>query len=299
VASAEGLSRYSGFETWYRVTGDLESGKVPLIVAHGGPGLTHDYLATFGELSAGGRAVIHYDQIGNGNSTHLPKKGPEFWTVDFFLGELEALIRHLGIGERYALLGHCWGGMLCAEHAVRRPAGLKALVLANSLAAMDLWVAGTEALRAELPQAVRDILDQHEAAGTTGGPDYLAATVEFCTRHFCRVPFPPELVRIFAWMGRDSTVFRSMYGPTEFRVTGTLRGWSIIGRLGRIDVPTLAYRGAYDRATPECVQPFFERIPDVEGWVFLNSSHMPHIEEKETCLQVVESFLERHDGHGG
>ena len=129
LATAEGISPYRGYETWYRVTGDLKSGKLPLVVAHGGPGVTHDYLENFKELAAHGRPVIHYDQIGNGGSTHLPNKGADFWTVDFFLGELSAL------------LGQSWGGMLGAEHAVRRPAGLKALVLANSLASMDLWVA--------------------------------------------------------------------------------------------------------------------------------------------------------------
>jgi pimeloyl-ACP methyl ester carboxylesterase len=27
-----------GFQTWYRVTGDLDSGRVPVILLHGGPG---------------------------------------------------------------------------------------------------------------------------------------------------------------------------------------------------------------------------------------------------------------------
>ena len=101
------------------------------------------------ELAATGRAVIHYDQIGNGKSTHLPDKGGDFWTVDFFLGELDALLAHLGVAGRYALLGQSWGGMLSAEHAVRRPAGLKALILANSLASMALWIEGALQLRAD------------------------------------------------------------------------------------------------------------------------------------------------------
>ncbi len=295
LATADGISPYRGYETWYRFTGDLKSGKLPLVVVHGGPGVTHDYLENFDELAANGRPVIHYDQIGNGNSTHLPNKGAEFWTIDFFLGELGALLDHLGIGERYALLGHSWGGMLGAEHAVRRPAGLKALVLADTHAAMDLWVAGTREHKAGLPAAERDALDRHEAAGTIDDPEYLAATMEYYSRHLCRVPFPPELMRSFAWLERDPTVYGIMNGPNEFHVVGTLRGWSIVGRLGRIAAPTLVYRGAHDGATAECVQPFFDRVPDVEGWVFPDTSHMPHIEEKTACLDVVGRFLARHD----
>jgi L-proline amide hydrolase len=296
LAASEGFSPYKEYQTWYRVTGDLVSPKLPLVVAHGGPGCTHDYVDSFKELAASGRPVIHYDQIGNGRSTHLPDKGGDFWTVPFFLGELDALLAHLGIAGRYALLGQSWGGMLAAEHAVRRPAGLRALVLANSLASMQLWVEGTRQLRAALPAEVRDALDRHEADGTTGHPDYLAATQAFYDRHVCRVvPWPPEVARTFAAIDADPTVYHTMNGPNEFHVVGTMRNWTIVDRLHLIEAPTFTFRGYYDEATEECVQPFFDRIAKVEGHVFPNSSHMPHVEEKEDCLAAVEAFLARYD----
>ncbi len=113
IASQEGYVPFRGYQTWYRVTGSLASGPLPLIVAHGGPGCTHDYVDSFKHIAAlDGRAVIHYDQLGNGKSTRLPDKGADFWTVSLFLDELDALIAHLGIGDRYAYLGQSWGGML-------------------------------------------------------------------------------------------------------------------------------------------------------------------------------------------
>jgi L-proline amide hydrolase len=296
LTATEGFSPYKDYQTWYRVTGDLNSPKLPLVVAHGGPGCTHDYVDSFKEIAASGRAVIHYDQIGNGRSTHLPEKGGDFWTVAFFLGELDALLGHLGIAGRYALLGQSWGGMLASEHAVRRPAGLKALVLANSLASMQLWVEGTRKLRAALPAEVRDALDRHEADDTTRHPDYLAATQAFYDRHVCRVvPWPPEVARTFAAIEADPTVYHTMNGPNEFHVVGTMRDWTIIDRLHLIEAPTFAFRGYYDEATEETVQPFLDLIPKVEGHVFPNSSHMPHVEEKEDCLAAVEAFLARYD----
>lgn len=120
VETREGYLPFRDHQTWYRVTGDLKSGKLPLVVAHGGPGCTHDYVDSFKGIAAlDGRAVIHYDQLGNGKSTHLPEKGPEFWTVSLFLEELDALLAHLGIVDRYAFLGQSWGGMLGAENAVQ------------------------------------------------------------------------------------------------------------------------------------------------------------------------------------
>lgn len=296
LPTKEGYVRYSGFETWYRVTGDLAARRLPLVVAHGGPGCTHDYVDSFAGLATQGRAVIHYDQIGNGRSTHLPEKGADFWTVEFFLSELDALLAHLGIAERYALLGQSWGGMLASEHAVRRPAGLNALVIANSPASMELWVTGAAKLRAALPDEIRDALDRHEAAGTTDHPEYRGATRVFYDRHVCRVvPWPAEVARTFAAIDEDPTVYRTMNGPNEFHVIGTLRSWSVIDRLERIEAPTLVFRGAHDEATAECVQPFIDCIPNVEACVFEHSSHMPHVEEKELCLATVERFLERYD----
>jgi len=81
AASSESFLPFRGYQTWYRITGSLDCGKLPLVVAHGGPGCTHDYVDSFREISElDGRAVIHYDQLGNGNSTRLPDKGPDFWT---------------------------------------------------------------------------------------------------------------------------------------------------------------------------------------------------------------------------
>ena len=129
----EGTTEFRGWRTWYRITGDLDqtrtTGRAPLVVLHGGPGATHDYTLTIARIAEQGRAVIHYDQIGCGRSTHLPEKGVDFWTVQLFLDELDNLLAHLRIEQDYAVLGQSWGGMLAAEHAVRRPSGLTSLVI--------------------------------------------------------------------------------------------------------------------------------------------------------------------------
>lgn len=291
-SSRDGYAAFGAYQTWYRVTGDLASGKTPLIVAHGGPGCTHDYLESYAGLAQDGRAVVHYDQIGNGRSTHLPAQGVDFWTLDLFLAELQNLIDHLDLGQGYYLLGQSWGGMMGAEFATHRPLGLKGLVLADSPASMALWVTETGRLRAALPAEVQAVLDLHEAAGTTDHPDYRAATKIFNARHVCRLDPAPEAVqRTHCAMELDSHVYNLMIGPNEFHITGTLRNWSIIDRLALINVPTLLISGAFDEATEATVQPFADHIPDVRWQVFSKSSHMPHVEEELDCMRVVGAFL--------
>ncbi|WP_232666086.1 proline iminopeptidase-family hydrolase [Pseudonocardia sp. TRM90224] len=297
-ADREGTVPFGEHETWFRVTGELGAGPAPLVVVHGGPGCTSDYVLTIADIAAGtGRAVIHYDQLGNGRSTHLPDRGADFWMPQLFLDELDNLLAELDVAQGYHLLGQSWGGMLGAEHAVRGPAGLRSLTIADSPASMALWLAGAAELRAQLPLDVQATLDAHEAAATYEHPEYLAAVQVFYDRHVCRVvPNPPEVAATFAAMEADPTVYRTMNGPTEFHVIGTLREWSIVERLDRVAVPTLVVSGAHDEATPECVRPFVERIPDVRQHVFAESSHMPHVEEREAFMAVLAEFLAGVDG---
>jgi L-proline amide hydrolase len=295
--SREGRVPFGDGETWYRVTGDLdaarEAGVAPLVVLHGGPGATHDYTLRIARIAERGRPVVHYDQLGCGRSTHLPDRGADFWTVQLFLDELDNLLQQLGVTGRYAVLGQSWGGMLAAEHAVRRPAGLASLVIADSPASMELWVSEANRLREDLPADVQATLLRHEAAGTTDSAEYREAEEVFYARHVCRiVPNPPEVAASFAAIDEDPTVYHTMNGPSEFHVIGTLRDWSVVDRLDRVAVPTLVVTGAHDEATPATVAPFVERVPGARWEVFADSSHMPHVEEEERYLQVVGDFLD-------
>ena len=294
--SRTGTVDFRGWQTWYRVTGDLDAGKTPLVVLHGGPGAAHNYTLSIAGIAAQGRAVIHYDQLGIGNSTHLPERGADFWTVQLFLDELDNLLGTLGIAGRYHVLGQSWGGMLAAEHAVRRPAGLRGLVIANSPASMHLWLSEAGRLRSELPAEVQQTLLAHEADGTTDDPAYKAAEDVFNARHVCRiVPNPPEVAETFALIDADPTVYHTMNGPNEFHVIGTLKDWSVIDRLDRITAPTLLVSGRYDEATEAAVQPYAENIPDVRWTIFEESSHMPHVEEEQSYLRLVGGFLDDND----
>jgi L-proline amide hydrolase len=295
----EGMAKFGDYQTWYRITGDLASDKTPLVVLHGGPGCVHDYLLPVAAVAETGRPVIHYDQVGNGRSTHLRDKPPEFWTVQLFLDELASLVDTLGIAGRYHVLGQSWGGMLAAEHATLRPPGLRGLVICDSPASIELWVSAATRLRAELPPGVDDILRAHEAAGTTDSDEYHRAMRVFYDRHVCRVvPWPAEVARTFAAIEDNPTVYLAMNGPSEFHVIGSLRDWSIMDRLDSISVPTLIISGEFDEATPETVRPYQERIADARWEVLENCSHMPQVEDPDRFMALVTEFLDARDAEG-
>lgn len=208
-----GLS--SPCETWYKVFGDLKSDAIPLIIVHGGPGACHEYLLPLTDL-ASSMPLIFYDQIGNGQSTHLQDKAGDeaFWTPKLFIDELQNLISHLGLAERRInVYGHSWGGMFTAQWAATPgAANLHRFVIASSLASMDVWRVGITALRKELPRDVQDVLDRADETLDFESAEYEAAVEVFYKRHLSLArPWPAkEVEAALEWFAKDSTTYGTM-----------------------------------------------------------------------------------------
>ena len=295
-SGTQGYAPFDGHMTWYRIVGDLTAGPAPLVTLHGGPGATLDYILSMADLADGGRAVVFYDQTGNGNSTHFRDRGAEFYTVDLFVRELASLVAHLGIADRYHVLGQSWGGMLAQEHAITRPPGLRSVVLSNTAASFGAFSVEANGLRVDLPPQVEATLRRHEAAGTTDDPEYAAACEVFNHRHVCRLDdWPAEVVRSFALIDADPTVYHTTNGPSEFHVIGSFKDWSAVDRLPSIEVPALVISGRYDEATPKLQEALVGGIAGAEQVIMEESSHMPFWEERDAYMAAVGDFLARHD----
>ncbi|KAI0360574.1 proline-specific peptidase [Trametes cingulata] len=272
------------YETYYKVLGDLAARtEAPLVVLHGGPGLVHNYLLPLADIATiHGNPVILYDQLGNGRSTHLRDKPAEFWTIDLFIAELENLLVKLGIQDAFSLFGHSWGGILGAEFAVRKqPAGMRHLILSNSLASFDLWLQSVGQLLQPLPEEVHVGM----AAGMMDRKKYREALRQFHAVHGCLVrPVPAEF---------DYAIDQSLgeEGDPTVASVPLLMGWSIVDRLHLLRVPTFVINGRKDISQDFVVAPFFQGIRKVK-WVTLeNSSHTPFYEERELFMQLIADFL--------
>ena len=212
-------------KTWYRVYGDLSTSSTgrPLVVLHGGPGACHNYLLPLADLASPPHSIpiVLYDQIGNGQSTHLREKrlDTSFWTPDLFMAELDNLLTHLGIAADYDLLGQSWGGMLGSMWAMSGERwagarGMKRLIVSNSPSSMVLWVEACNALRKTLPREVDDALERHERDKTYKDPEYEEAVLVFYKRHLCRVvPFPEYVTDSLNWLEKDDTTYFTMWVP--------------------------------------------------------------------------------------
>jgi L-proline amide hydrolase len=270
----QGRLPFREWQTSYRVAGDGEAhGRFPLLALHGGPGSSHEPLGGLGALARQGRRVVFYDQLGGGDSDR--PDDPSLWTVETFVEQLRSVREGLGL-ERIHLFGSSWGGMLALEYAFTQPEGLASLVLNSTPTSAPRWAEETLRLHAALPPGLSD----------------KAAEDEFKRRHICRLdPEPEVFLRARAKFGDQ--VYETMWGPNEFTVTGTLKDWDVIGRLGEVRVPTLITSGRYDECTPALVEPLQAGIAGSEWVVFGDCSHTSYLEDPGRYLDVVGGFLER------
>lgn len=287
TTSSEGYILFRDHQVWYRIVEpNEESGKLPLLCLHGGPGIPHDYLQPLEALVHTGRRIIFYDQLGCGNSDRA--KNADLYSIDWFKDELVAIRRELDL-EQIHLFGQSWGGCLALEHTLSQATGLASLVLANTPASVQQFVDEAYRLMNDLPADIKEIIHKHETAGTTQDPDYKQAIEVFSHCFLCRLdPYPSCLTEAYSKAG------------TEFRGAGKIIDWNVEDRLSEISVPTLLLSGRYDQVTPACVEPLKQGISGSKWVLFENSSHMPHLEETEGFLQVLEEFLNRveHERNG-
>ncbi|KAI0030666.1 proline-specific peptidase [Vararia minispora EC-137] len=298
AANSSGLLNFTyqgeSLQTWYKLVGDLSSSQTPLVIVNGGPGAPHLYVLPHTLLhDQRGIPVLFYDQVGSGQSTHLKGKSAEFWSVDLYVAELGNLLSLLGISDNFDLLGHSWGGMLVQEFVIRRqPRGLRHLVLADTLASMEMYIASVSKLLRAMPQELQDAVKKNEEAGTTSSKEYQDACTVFYQKHLCKLdPWPKDLAEGLAALEEDPTVYGAMQGPSEFTVTGTLKEWSILDSLHLIATPTLIINGADDTCQDSCVGPIFHKIRKAKWVQFAKSGHTPFWDEQERYMQVVGDWL--------
>jgi proline-specific peptidase len=284
----EGFIDVPGGKVWYKITGDGDG--IPLLCLHGGPGSAHYCLEPLEELGRH-RRVIFYDQLGCGNSDR--PDNPALWTVDRFVEELAQVRAALSL-DKLHLFGNSWGGILAQQYVLDRKPQLQSLILCGSPASMLRWAVDCADLLAQQPPEVVKVIHDHEASGFTACPEYRAAILGFYREHFCRLdPWPTSLERSFAATG--GPVYHAMNGPNEFTITGTLKDWDIMDRLGEIKIPTLLIGGRYDECRPAHLEEMHRRIPGSQLAIIENASHLCFAEQPVEFTVRLNDFFDRTD----
>jgi proline iminopeptidase len=250
---------------------------LPLLVHHGGPGLDHTVIAPHLGPLAQHLCLICYDHRGSGRSTRPP--GPDPYRMDHFVADIEGVARSLAL-ERFALLGHSFGGIVALNFALAHPGVVSHLILVCSPTSHrfvdDVETALPDCLDAEALAELSSLQDSEPS-------DYvMRRSLELLAPIYFRDPG-----RV-SELGLDSVRF----GPETQAVWDSLDGFDLGPKLTEIQVPTLVIAGAHDRfVTAERAREVADALPQGKLLVMENSGHYPFVEEPESFLSAVLGFL--------
>jgi proline iminopeptidase len=304
LARAGGPSRAAAFpmeEGWVDAGGVLQYYKAvgrgpPLVVLHGGPGASHDYLVSWLLPLARTHRLVFLDQRGSGKSEKL--EDPRGYTVDAMVEDLEAARKALGLA-RIDLLGHSFGGVVAQAYALRYPQQLRHLVLDSTFSSARELNASFVRWKERMIPELRERIEAAEKKGLFGQgkpyekgrypADYMVAAwgEGYFPYLFGRRPdpnFDPAGMGNMAW-----DVYREMWGSDgEFVITGNLVSVEYLERLKGMRVPTLVTTGDID---PGLARMTAAAIPGAKLVVFPQSGHLEFMDQPALYLRTVEEFL--------
>ncbi len=279
---------------WVKRTGNNPDLRVLLL--HGGPGSTHEYLeACDSFLPGAGVEYYYYDQLGSGFSDQ--PEDPSLWELDRFVDEVEQVRQALGLdASNFVLYGQSWGGILGIEYALHHQQHLRALVISNMMSSVPAYNAyAEEVLMPAMDQAALAEIKSLEAAGDTDNPRYMELlTEQHYVHHVLRMPpadWPEPVQRGFAHI--NPAIYVSMQGPSELGISSdaSLVNWDRFGDLGQIQVPTLVIGAQHDTMDPAHMRTMAERLPAGRYLHCPDGSHLAMYDDQQTYFAGLIDFL--------
>jgi proline iminopeptidase len=283
AAPGEARLAVPGGSIWYRVSGAPKG--TPVVLLHGGPGLSSYYLKSLDELGDE-RLVVRYDQLGGGKSDRI--SDTTMFTIEHFVAELDSLRAHLGIPQ-WHVYGHSWGTILALEYYRVHPDRVASLAFGSAVFDLPAYLVRARELLATLPDSSQRAVREAEATGKFAGPGYQAALNDFYGRYVFRHPVPADLDSTMATFNLE--IYNYMQGPSEFTITGTLKNYAVKDFLPQIRVPTLFTVGEFDEVGPELVRGFAAAVPQAQFAVLSGSAHLTSWDAREDNLKLVRAFL--------
>jgi proline iminopeptidase len=256
----------------------------PLLLMHGGPGADHWSMLPFRQ--SGDRfTLIFYDHRCNGRSTGVPV---ESMTWENLTGDADALREKLGF-EKWAVLGHSFGGHVALEYALRYPNRLSHLVLLDT-GGDSRWSRQNAADLLARRGYSREKVDlvRRFFNGQIAPKEMLPSLMRFGAAYYHR----PTLLLLAGEMIKGEWRTKTRPEALIFAGRHLLNGWTVMDRLGEIRVPTLVMAGRDDFLfPPEHQAELAAGIPNARLRIIERAGHNAHSERPDEVIQAVGDFI--------
>ncbi len=282
------------YRVWVKRIGN--NPRLRVLLLHGGPGSTHEYLeACDSFLPVAGIEYYYYDQLGSGFSDQPDQ--PFLWELDRFVDEVEQVRRALGLErDSFVLYGQSWGGLLAMEYALTYQQHLRGLVISNMMASVPAYNEyAKRVLMPQMDQAALAEIRELEANGHTENPRYMELLMEHhYVHHVLRMPaedWPDPVQRGFAHI--NPAIYVSMQGPSELGISAEakLAHWDRTRELASIEVPALVIGAQHDTMDPVHMQMMASRLPHGRYLHCPDGSHLAMYDDQQAYFAGLIDFL--------
>lgn len=264
-------------------------GVSPLLVLHGGPGASHDYLLPQLLELARDRELIFYDQRGGGQSRH-DEDGIITWRTQ--VEDLSAVAREFAL-EPLSIVGYSWGGLLALLYAIEAAAGRVPAQLARMALIDPAPVTRkyrdefeTEFNRRQQGDAIRRMREQLTESGLQ----------DLDREAYRQRAFELSVAGYFADPARaaELTPFRVM-GKVQKSIWESLGEYDLRPALATVKCPAIVVHGSEDPIPAESSR----EIAAALGARFVllpGSGHVPYVERPDLLFPALTDFLDETDG---
>lgn len=287
VRSADFVTTPDSVRLYYRVFGQ---GSDTIVVLHGGPGMTMDYLIPDLAPLRARYTLVAYDQRGSGRSTAPLDTG--HISLAKHLSDIDLIRRRVGM-SRLTILGHSWGGKLAAIYAARHPDRVRRLILLDP-GAPKPEPAFVPRLFAWADSGTRERIGQLRQAASDSSGDRMQTCRAFW-REFIRGYWsnPGDTISIATMRGEICAYPETI--PT-MEVVGQLTLASVGARdysqdVRGVRVPVLIVAGRDSPMPWQNAEIWAAAFPDARLLVVERSGHFPHVEQPALVFDAVETFL--------
>lgn len=287
VSGREGfIDAGSGVQLYYRQVGAAGE---PVVLVHGGPGLTSDYLADDLMPMARKHSLLIFDQRGIGRSTLVSDSAS--LSAQRYVEDLEAIRKHLGL-EQLTLLGHSWGAAPAGLYAMQYPERVRRMILVGTIpAAKGELASAFQAMAAGRDSGTLQRMSEL-ARIRAATPDDLPACREYYKLWF--TPFFADGSAASRMKGDvcagSPESLRNKPNVDKFTLA-SLGDWDWRASLGKAAAPTLIIHGERDPLPLESARKWATAMPNARLLALEGIGHFPHVEVPEVFFAAVDDFL--------
>ena len=276
----------NGVKLHYRILG---SSGDPVVLIHGGPGFTSDYLADDVGPMARTHSLFIYDQRGIGRSTLVADSSA--LAAQRYVEDLEAIRKHLGLAQ-LTLVGHSWGVVPAILYAMQHPERVARILLVGTIPAKRSGLLDAFKVMAAGRDSATTLRMAELSRIRATKPDDLQACREYFQLWF--TPFfgvrdAAARMKGDVCAGSPESL-RNKQNVDRFTFA-SLGDWNWTTSLGDVAVPTLIIQGELDPLPIEDARKWAAAMPNARLLELKGIGHFPYVEAPDAFFAAVDRFL--------